>query len=580
MNKFLLFGLLGFSLTCSRSSQPGEASDDAGGDNTGAAGTSGHVGTGGSGSGGAAGSAGTTGSAGTGGAAGSAGTTGTAGTGGATGRDSGVADGARPAVDAPVVAPTPTGASVVERNNHPSRDGLFVQPTLTRAKAAKMVPDAAFNPVFQGVMWASPLYLENGPGNKGAFFVATSQNRVYAFDETTGATAWMATIGNPPPANGVACGNIHPLGIISTPVIDASARTIYVAGAVGAQVIERHEIHALSVDDGKERPGWPVDVSKMTAGNLRFDPPSQNQRSALSLVNGILYVAYGGHVGDCGPYHGWVIAVDTKTPTKTGAWATGGAGEAIWAAGGMASDGNGVFAITGNNTARAVTHADSEEVVRLTGMATLDRSDANLYYPKSWLTMDQTDADFGSNNPVYVEVPGATPAGLVVATAKDGHMYFLDSKKLGGAGGHLVDFQVATTAMAIRTAPTAYATPKGVHVALTIDTKSTGCNGLAGSVVLSVLVAPGAPVKPSVAWCAPITGQASPITTTTDGQNESLVWYISGNKLLAVDGDTGQPVFGGGTGTCAGVIRWASPIAVKGRIIVGGAGRLCSWSSP
>jgi hypothetical protein len=45
-------------------------------------------------------------------------------------------------------------------------------------------------------------------------------------------------------------------------------------------------------------------------------------------------------------------------------------GEAIWAPGGMPSDGNGVFASTGNRTGGGAGHLDSEEVVRITGMAT------------------------------------------------------------------------------------------------------------------------------------------------------------------------------------------------------------------
>ena len=114
------------------------------------------------------------------------------------------------------------------------------------------------------------------------------------------------------------------------------ARTIYVAGAIGnATTITAHQIHALSVDDGAERAGWPVDVSTITGRAApRSSASPQNQRSALSLVGGILYVAYGGHNGDCGNYRGWVVAVDTANPTKRGAWATGGTrGEAIWAAG-------------------------------------------------------------------------------------------------------------------------------------------------------------------------------------------------------------------------------------------------------
>ena len=195
------------------------------------------------------------------------------------------------------------------------------------------------------------------------------------------------------------------------------------AGATGTTSITDHQIHALSVDDGSEKTGWPVSALKATSGSITFTPSPQNQRSALSLVNGTLYVAYGGHDGDCGTYHGWVIGIDTSDPAMMGAWATGGQGEGIWAAGGMASDGNGVFALTGNSTTGTTTHLDSEEVVRITGLGNAGR----FVLPVDWQAMDSNDADLGANSPLYIEVPGATPSKMVVAISKNGHLYLLDA---------------------------------------------------------------------------------------------------------------------------------------------------------
>jgi hypothetical protein len=474
--------------------------------------------------------------------------------------------------------------SVLERNNHPSRDGHFVQPALTKTAAATLARDASFSATFTGNMWASPLYLENGPGGKGVFFVVTTGNDVIALDETTGAAVWTHNIGPSPMNSGAGCGSIHPIGILSTPVIDPKTRTIYVAGAIGSALIDRHEVHALSVDDGSERTGWPVDVSKISATSpaLAFSPPPHNQRSALSLVGGTLYVAFGGHVGDCGAYHGWVVGINAKDPTMTGAWATGGQGEGIWAAGGMASDGDGVFAITGNSTNGTSSHLDSEAVVRITGLGTLSRTPANQYFPTTWRTMDGSDADFGASSPVYVEIPGAAPSTYVVAISKDGHLYLLNSKNLGGMGGHVVDFMVSTGAMSIHTVPAAYTTAQGVHITFSTDSGAlcpTG--GPSGKVVMSVLIPPGAPPMPQVEWCAALGGAVTaPIATTTDGKNEAIVWFMNNGKLTGVDGDTGAVVFAGGSDTCAGVHQWTSPIAVKGRIIAGGDGHLCAWSAP
>ena len=96
-------------------------------------------------------------------------------------------------------AGAPSGnQSVLERNKNPSRDGHFVQPALTKAAAATMSRNTGFAASFAGNMWASPLYIENGPGGTGAFFAVTTGNDVFALDETTGAVKWMRNIGSSP----------------------------------------------------------------------------------------------------------------------------------------------------------------------------------------------------------------------------------------------------------------------------------------------------------------------------------------------------------------------------------------------
>jgi len=52
---------------------------------------------------------------------------------------------------------------------------------------------------------------------------------------------------------------------------------------------------------------------------------------------------------------------------------------------------------------------------------------------------------------------------------------------------------------------------------------------------------------------------------------------MNGTNLNAVDGETGAAIFAS-TETCSGIRQWTSPIAVKGRIVVGGDGHLCAWS--
>jgi outer membrane protein assembly factor BamB len=471
--------------------------------------------------------------------------------------------------------------SVLERNRQASREGHFLQPALSVSTLSRFAPDTDFAANFAGNSYASPLYLANGPHGKGVFFAVTTSNDVIALDEATGSVVWKTNLGPAPSMTGVPCGNVSPLGILSTPVIDAATRTIYVANAQGRDRIEKHQVHALSVDDGQERTGFPIDVNGMTAGDQTFDPAPENQRSALSLVGGTLYVAYGGHAGDCGTYRGWVISINTAQPSKRGAWVTLGKGEGIWAAGGMASDGSSLFVVTGNNMAQEVDHArsDGEEVVRLTGLSSLVRSDDNLFYPRTWKQMDDGDFDFGSSNPIYMTIPGSPAQHYIAAVAKDGHLYLLDPEKLGGEGGQVDDFQLAVGGFSVHTSPAAYTTSKGAHYVLSTD-GATMCpkGGASGTVVMSVLFT-GSPPVPSIEWCTPISGpMPGPIATTTDGEENAVVWYLNNGKLTAVDGDTGKTLYESSE-RCDGVRQWASPIAVKGRIVAAADNHLCSWSA-
>jgi hypothetical protein len=287
-------------------------------------------------------------------------------------------------------------------------------------------------------------------------------------------------------------------------------------------------------------------------------------------------------VGDCGDYHGWVVGVDSKDPSKHGAWATLGRGEAIWAAGGMASDGTSVFAVTGNSTTSASSrsNSDSEEVVRLSGLAEFERNDQNVYYPESWRSMDSADADFGASSPVYMRIPGSTPESFVLAIAKDGHLYLLDPNDLGGMGGHLLDFMVSDGSMSVRTVPAAYTTNQGVYVVFSTLTGGICPQGSqSGARIMAVRFGAGAPPTAEVAWCAGFSGgETAPIVTTTDGKSDPIVWFMDGDELRALDGDTGSTIYSS-TDTCSGVRKWTSPIAVKGRIVAGGDDHLCSWSA-
>jgi hypothetical protein len=551
---------------------------------TGGAATGGATGTGGAGGAKATGGATGTGGAATGGATGTGGAAGAKGTGGsATGGATGTGGTAG--------AAGTTDQSVLERNKNPSRDGLFIQPTLTKAAAATMAADTNFNTAatFTSTVTngsnvaASPVYLDGATSGAGLFFIPTVGGDVVARKED-GTSQWSVSIGAPA-TGGIGCqsfgGTTPPLGILSTPVIDATSKTIYVAGIVGnGSGVTNQIASAIDIASGKVKSGWPVKVD--TAAS--FDPTIHNQRSALSLVNGILYIPYAGYVGDCGSYHGRVVSINTATPTTTGQWATGDMGGGIWASGGMAADGNNIYVATGNYVpleSAPATHTDSEEVIRLTGMGT--KSD--FFYPSSWSNFDQNDGDVGSANPMVITVPGATPSKLVVAIAKGGNGYLLDASQLRGtttgsaAGGQLASFSMGSgSGMNIYGAPASYKTAMGTYVVMS-SAAATGCPGGGTGRQLMAVRITASPLGASVAWCAAMGSATNPIATSTDGTSDAIVWFANNGKLTGVDGDTGASIYTS-SNSCANVPKWSSPIAVKGRIIVGANGRLCAWGLP
>ena len=52
----------------------------------------------------------------------------------------------------------------------------------------------------------------------------------------------------------------------------------------------------------------------LKAKNQLFNPRDQNQRGALVVVGDTLYLPYGGHFGDCGTYHGWIVGISLRDP--------------------------------------------------------------------------------------------------------------------------------------------------------------------------------------------------------------------------------------------------------------------------
>ncbi len=469
-------------------------------------------------------------------------------------------------------------ADVLQHHRNSTRDGLYIEPLITRATASATHRDFSFSAPLPGPTYAQPLYVTNGPSGRAALIAVTEQNVVLALDAADGSQIWSSSLGIPVPRSQLPCGNINPLGITGTPVIDPGSRTIYLNAMTTPDdgTTKQHLIFALSLNDGSTLPGWPVNVNDVTFGELTFDSTPQNQRGALVLNSGFLYVPYGGHFGDCGIYHGWVVAVPVDNPVNATAWATTARGGGSWAPGGLSTDGTSIFAATGN-TFGASTWMGGEAIIRLGSGAIFSGDPADFFTPPNWRDLDNLDLDIGGSGPLLIDVPGATPSQLVVALGKNGVAYLLDRNNLGGigtgdgtAGGGLQSSTVAIGT--IINAATAYTAPSGTYVVFNTTGVGVGCPTTPGNLV-ALRIGATAPPTISVAWCDDSHGRGSPIVTTIDGSSVPIVWIAgseSSNRLYALDGEAGEVLFNGGGADeqMTLVRRFQTPIAVDGRIFV------------
>ncbi len=322
--------------------------------------------------------------------------------------------------------------NVTQHHNHASRDGLYIDSAFTPQAAASLSRDLNFDGTIAGNVYAQPLYIEGGPGGKAMVIVATESNNVYALDAGSGAIIWQRNVGAAVSLTNLPCGNIDPLGITGTPVVDLASRAVFFDAMTTPDngTTKKHLIYSLNVDTGDTNSGWPVDADATAHfGTTNFTSSSQNQRSALAVLGGYLYIAYGGHYGDCSTYHGWLVGISLDNPSSVLAWATGVGRGGSWSVGGVASDGVNPFIATGN-TGSTTRWSGGEAIIRFQPSPIFSGLTNDYWAPPNWATLDSEDLDIGGSGPLIVDVPGATPSKLVVALGKDGNAYLLDRTNL------------------------------------------------------------------------------------------------------------------------------------------------------
>lgn len=323
-----------------------------------------------------------------------------------------------------------------------------------------------------GEVYAQPLYIPNVAINgakQNLVIVATEHDQVYAIDPNSQTIVWNrdflgsdGTITSVPAVD-LGCDDVAPeIGITGTPVIDASSNTIYVVVRTKemqdgtANYYQR--LHALDLITGQDKLP-PTTITTPAGqdgqfGTSQFDPLWNNQRSALLLVNGQIYVTWASHC-DYGIYRGWLMAFDETTLQLTAAWTPTPSGYkgGIWMGSeGPAADSNGeVYVAVGNGYSDAMMGGSNygNSLVRIHPSGS-QLTVTDYFIPYNFQLMDDLDLDFGSGGPVLLPArTGAIHKNLLVVAGKIGTVYLLDRDGLG-------HWQTGNDAEIVQSFPTGY----------------------------------------------------------------------------------------------------------------------------
>lgn len=366
-----------------------------------------------------------------------------------------------------------------------------------------------------GAVYAEPL------AYGGMVFVATEANSVYGVNATSGAIVWYTHIGTPVDGSTLPCGDINPSGITGTPVIDPASGTLY---AVAFEAPANHTLVAIDTTDGHIK-------FMRIADPQGFDPKVQQERAALSLGNGMVYIPYGGLAGDCGAYHGWVVGIPASGSGPTISYMVPSGGEAgIWTPSGGAVDQSGDLYFTTGNGASTSTFDHGNAVIRLS--PTLQEQD--YFAPSNWSQLNAGDTDLGSVGPAIL------PDGTIFQIGKDGIGYLINASSMGGIGGQVYSSKVCASVFGgtAHTSNMVFVPCPDSLVALSVGSGRFG-----------------------VAWTASGTSPGPPIVTG------NVVWALdtSAGTLHGYDIQTGHQLF---TFTLKPVNRFTSLASAGGRLFV------------
>lgn len=354
----------------------------------------------------------------------------------------------------PAATQTP---SVLTWHNDNSRTGQNLNESiLTVANVNTTQFGKKFTLSVDGWVFAQPLYVSNvtipAKGTHNVVYVATENDSVYAFDAAGAPAAplWRREFTNPATGiTAVPCADIPNcpvgpvVGITGTPVIDASTGTLYVVAFTKENGSYFQRLHALNIATGAEKFGGPLAVEASVhgtgtgnvTGTITFDSLIQNQRSALLLLNGVVYISWASF-GDLDNYHGWVLGYSAATLARKSVFndTRNGSEGGIWqSAGGPSAGPDGsIFLQTGNGTFDANTTGGADfgdSFLRLSPTAGL--SVADYFTPDDQSTLQSMDLDVGSGAGLIPPKQNGSFPDEIIGAGKQGIIYVVNQNNMG-----------------------------------------------------------------------------------------------------------------------------------------------------
>jgi outer membrane protein assembly factor BamB len=336
------------------------------------------------------------------------------------------------ALAAIAIGQTADKVDVLTQHNDLARTGTNLRETVLTPES--VAPDR-FGMIFKYVvddqLYTQPLVatgVEIRGGRHDVVYATTVNNSVYAFDANdagSGKPLWHVNFGTPADLHDAdfGCTDINGnMSIIGTPVIKAEKTALYVVALTKSGGRFEQRLHSLDLATGADLPRSPVTIEAPG-----FDPLMQNQRPALLLANGTVYIGYASHC-DKEPYHGFLLAYDADSLRQTAVFnsSPGGEGASIWQSGqapAVDAQGN-LYVVTGNGSWNGTTQL-SESFLKLDPQLHL----LDWFTPTNHEQLDKDDNDLNSSGATLI--PGTN---VVLGGGKEGKIYLLDKDKLGHLG--------------------------------------------------------------------------------------------------------------------------------------------------